>query len=251
MRSCAHGAGACAGRPGLDGRRFAVRALELGGRARRSRCRPVWTPPGCHWRSSSCRRRARRASARRRRVVRAAWLGFTGRAGLAPRCSTSRSRAARSSTAPGDAGSRTDVGIKRRQASPPSATSPRAGRAASSRVGARSDPRLHRHALALRLAAVGQPPSRVEDPPGRDHRGRRQLRLFAGARVDRVPGRSASASRSTSRRAWISRWRSVGEYLRAFDAGRHRAQRRPAGRPRHPAHRRHGLRAASADRAPS
>ena len=32
--------------PGLDGRRLALRAVELGGRARRSRCRAGWTRPG-------------------------------------------------------------------------------------------------------------------------------------------------------------------------------------------------------------
>ena len=132
--------------------------------------------------------------------------------------------------------------------SSPSATSrARRPRKRAQRHRSHGDARLHRHALALRLAAVGQPPRRVEDPPGRDHRGRRQLWVLAGAGGHRVPGRSESvrALRPDGHGFRVALGRRIPAGLRR---GRHRAERRPARGPRHAPHRRHGLRAPPAHR---
>ena len=190
------------------------RAVDLAAERRRRRS-------GCRWRSSSCRRPAGVA-----RLLGVAGLVRAGRS--------------RSTRGPGpEPTAMLDLKIEgahghrrhraagqphrrrhpRRDASSPSATSRRETRGPhAQRLGQVRGARLHRHALALRLAPVGQPARRVEDPPGRDHRGRRQLRLLAGAGLDGVPRGPARLRAATSRPGMDFSWRSVGDYLRAFDA---------------------------------
>ena len=62
-----------------------------------------------------------------------------------------------------------------------------------------------------------QPARGVEDPPGRHHRGRRQLRLLAGAVSRRVPGRSARL-RAPRPGGHGLPWRSLRRLPERFDA---------------------------------
>src|SRR5687767_1677948 len=79
--------------------------------------------------------------------------------------------------------------------------------------------RVHRHALALGLASLGQPARRVQDPSGRHHRGGRQLRILAGAghpgvRRDDLRGFALYVPPGMD-----FTWPGFAEYLRAFDSG--------------------------------
>ena len=53
---------------------------------------------------------------------------------------------------------------------------------------------LHRHQDPFRLHPAAQPAGREQDPPGRDHRGDRPLRLLGRARAARKGGHAARLS---------------------------------------------------------
>ena len=235
-----------AGRPGLDRRRLALRPVELGGRALdldadRPGCdRPAAgaaARPGAVQISSGCSAWPRGASG----VV-----AFSGQAGSLTMLDL-KIDGGTVIDGTGRAGSRTDVGIRDETIVAVGDLSREPAGNSAQRHRSHGGARLHRHALALRLAPVGQPPRGVEDPPGRDHGGRRQLRVLAGARGDGVRGGSAGVRPlhpdGDGLRVALGRRISAGLRPR-----RHRAERRPARRPRHAADRRDGLRAAPAHR---
>ena len=94
-------------------------------------------------------------------------------------------------------------------------------------------PRLHRHPHALRLHLAPQSARREQDPPGRHHRGGRQLRLLGGAGAARH-GPMLLGDYLAASAPWLPfRETTFAQYLDTFPATV--GERCHAGRPQHAA----------------